>query len=69
MLLTKVCTKFATVGFHRWPEAPDNVAYLRSMHRHLFNFNVAIQVLHPDRSLEFHTLSEELDILHQQTFS
>lgn len=41
-------------GMHRYPDAPDEVAYLRNEHRHLFFFKVALDVDHDNRELEFH---------------
>lgn len=38
---------------HCYPEAPDEVSYLRDLHRHLFNYEVEIEVYHDDRELEF----------------
>lgn len=48
------------VGFHCWPEAPANLAYLRSPHRHVFQVKLEIAVPHGDRAIEFHELKQEL---------
>jgi hypothetical protein len=40
-------------GFHSWIKAPDDVAFLRDRHRHLFKCKAEIEVLHGDRELEF----------------
>lgn len=40
-------------GLHRYPDAPDEVSYLRNLHRHLFGVKVKIEVFHNDRDLEF----------------
>lgn len=40
-------------GFHCWPDAPEEVAFLRNLHRHMFGVKVSIQVKHNDRELEF----------------
>lgn len=40
-------------GLHRYPAAPDEVSYLRNLHRHLFGVKVKIEVFHNDRDLEF----------------
>lgn len=53
---TKVWVTFEIPGIHCYPAAPDDVAYLRSPHRHLFKFRVTAQVFHDDREIEFHQL-------------
>lgn len=45
---------FDLPGFHCYPDAPDEVAYLRNEHRHLFNFKIALQTWDADREVEFH---------------
>jgi len=52
---TQVIVTHRIAGFHFWPDAPDEVAYLKSLHRHLFMFVVAWKVGHDDRDVEFHT--------------
>lgn len=43
-------------GFHRWPGATGDRAYLAQRHRHLFHVEVKLQVFHQDREVEFHDL-------------
>lgn len=45
---------FQLPGIHCYPDAPEDVSYLRSPHRHLFHFKVSIEVFHADRCIEFH---------------
>jgi len=50
---------FQKVGFHRYPAAAtdpllEDVSYLGNKHRHLFKFNIQIEIFHNDRELEFH---------------
>lgn len=57
-LITAVVSKdiFITDRFealHQWHEAPDEVAYLRYPHRHVFHVQVMIAVTHSDRQVEF----------------
>ena len=52
----KIWVTFALHGMHRYPDAPDEVAYLRNEHRHLFQFKVTVSVIHDDREVEFHML-------------
>lgn len=47
---------FSTIrfeGFHRWPNAPDEVAFLRDRHRHIFHVRAEVEVHHDDRDVEF----------------
>jgi len=39
--------------FHKYPNAPDEVAFLRNEHRHIFHFKTYIEVTHNDRDIEF----------------
>lgn len=57
---TQIWVKFDKIGFHRYPDAPDEVAYLRDRHRHVFKFTVAITVFHGDREIEFHMMKNWL---------
>lgn len=49
-------------GLHLWADAPDEVGYLRSQHRHIFKVEATISVTHDDRELEFimvqHTIND-----------
>lgn len=49
------------ISFHCWPEAPSDVAYLRSLHRHIFNVSVHVHVNHSDRAVEFHLLKMQVE--------
>lgn len=53
-----VMVRFDVVGFHHWPDAPHEVAYLRDRHRHVFHFEVEVPVFHNDRDTEFHMLKK-----------
>jgi hypothetical protein len=48
-------------GFHRWPDAPLEVAFLRDRHRHLFHIRAEVRVTHSDRDVEFILLKRQLD--------
>jgi len=47
------------VAFHRWQNAPEERAYLKHPHRHLFHVKACVNV-NPvgDRDVEFHDLLE-----------
>lgn len=38
---------------HRYADAPQEVLFLRNLHRHIFNYEVELEVFHDDRELEF----------------
>jgi len=48
-------------GFHQWLEAPDDVAFLRNMHRHLFYVELWIEQKHTQRDIEYITEKRNLD--------
>ncbi len=54
-----VYAQFQVEGFHYWENAPENVAYLRNRHRHMFHYKVVITVKDHDREIEFITLKNE----------
>lgn len=58
-----VTTQF--IGFHKWPEAPDKVSFLRNKHRHVFHVRVGVNVTHSNRDVEFFLLQEALNIAAQ----
>ena len=56
-----VVVKFQFPGFHCWPDAPEEVAFLRNRHRHIFHCEVAIQEVNDDRDIEFFLFKKELE--------
>ena len=46
-----ITTQFT--GFHRYPNAPDAVEFLKNEHRHIFKVRIDIEVFHDDREIEF----------------
>ncbi len=48
-------------AFHHWPEAPDQVGFLRSLHRHKFGIKVTVRVSHEDRDVEFFMLQGDVN--------
>ena len=61
---TSIWVTFQKEGIHCYPDAPEEVAYLRQPHRHVFHFKVKTEVFHDDRELEFHMLKNELQALY-----
>lgn len=62
-LVGSVFVTTSLVGFHRWPDAPAEVLYLRDRHRHLFKIRVDVSVEHKDRAIEYHRLKRQLNEL------
>lgn len=46
---------------HCWPEAPEEVKFLRTPHRHELHVGVTMEVVHDDRDVEFFMLKREVD--------
>ena len=59
--MTHVYCQTRFIGFHKWPEAPLSLSYLRQMHRHEFHVKLICKVTHDNRDIEFLTLKERLD--------
>ena len=47
------------VGYHCWPEAPEEVSFLRNLHRHKFIVGVEF-LISSDRQLEFFIMQTKL---------
>lgn len=62
-----VWVRFNLPGFHCYPDAPDEVAYLRSEHRHQFYFEIGVQTYDADREVEFHMMMNWLKSLFDST--
>lgn len=60
-LLKSILVTTAREGFHFWPEAPEEVAFLRFPHRHMFKICINIPVGHNDRQREFFIERRALD--------
>lgn len=58
---TTVIVRTQFEGLHCYPEAPEEVSYLRNMHRHIFNIEVQIETYHDDRELEFIMVKHRID--------
>jgi hypothetical protein len=63
---------FQREGIHCYPAAATDsnladVAFLANEHRHIFHFNVSIEVFHNDRDIEFIQFKRWLESLYQGT--
>lgn len=47
-------------AIHHYPNAPDEVSFLRNHHRHIFKCSAKIEVFHDDRELEFFIVQKKL---------
>ena len=66
---TSIWVTFQKEGIHKYPAALDNpalkdVSFLGYPHRHIFHFNVEVEVFHDDRDIEFILLKRELEKLY-----
>lgn len=55
---------FQREGIHQYPNAPEEVSFLKYPHRHIFHFRVEMEVEHLDRDVEFIMLKRELEALY-----
>ena len=55
---------FQKEGIHCYPDAPEGVEFLKHPHRHMFHFDVQIEVFHDDRDIEFILFKRELEGLY-----
>lgn len=60
--MTTIEVRFTAEGWHRWPLAAGNRAYLGHRHRHLFHIQAQLDVVHDDRDVEFHNLLDWLKL-------
>lgn len=64
-----IYVKTQFTALHRWKDAPEDIAFLRSYHRHNFHVKVSIPVTHDDRDVEFFQFKRELDRYCQMSFA
>lgn len=65
-----IWVKFQKEGIHKYPAALtdpllEDVKFLGYPHRHMFHFEVQIQVFHDDREIEFIQFKRWLESLYQ----
>ena len=60
-MIRSITSRTSFEGIHCWPEAPDEVSFLRNPHRHIFGVVVEIETEHNDRDLEFIMVKHQLD--------
>lgn len=57
---TSIIVRWQFEGFHFYPDAPPEVEFLKSSHRHLFKCSAKIEVFDDDRELEFFIVQRKL---------
>jgi len=62
MMESSIFVRLQQENFHQWRQAPDEVAFLRNLHRHVFYFEIELEVRHDDRELEFFIVQRYLRI-------
>ena len=61
MLKRAITIRTQFEGIHCWPEAPEEVKFLRKRHRHIFQIRANVEVEHNDRDVEFIMLKHRVD--------
>lgn len=56
-----IAVKLVKEAFHKYKDAPEDVSFLRNLHRHLFYIEVKISITHNDRELEFFQVKRVLN--------
>jgi hypothetical protein len=54
-----VTTQFE--GYHKYPDAPKEVEFLKNEHRHIFKIKIWIEVFNNDRDIEFIKLKRKIN--------
>ncbi len=57
---TTIVAKRRVIGFHQYPDAPEEVRFLASRHRHEFTIEVAIEVTDSNRETEWFMVGTQL---------
>lgn len=65
---TSILIKTSFEGFHKYENAPEEVSFLRVLHRHTFNVEVEMETFHNDREIEFIMVQHELKNFFQNKY-
>ena len=65
--MKRIYVTFQRAGLHQYKNAPDDVNYLQSLHRHLFKFKVTIEVFNSEREIEFHQFLNWIESMYATT--
>jgi hypothetical protein len=71
-LQRSIVVEFQREGIHRYPDAGTNpeladVAFLAFPHRHMFHFNVQVDVSHNNRDIEFIQFKRWLESMYSES--
>jgi len=55
-----IVVRWQFAGFHAYENAPEQVSFLKTTHRHLFKCSAKIEVKHDNRELEFFMVQTDL---------
>lgn len=61
IVTTNIFVTTSFTGLHHWPDAPEAVGYLRSLHRHVFGVRVEVSAEHNDREVEYHLFKTAIE--------
>ncbi len=56
-------------AYHCWLGAPDDVAFLRNMHRHIFHVKLGVEVTGDNREIEFFQLQRQVEEFINKTWA
>ena len=59
-VIRKIWVTATFEGMHQYKNAPDEVAFLKHLHRHIFHVKVSLEVFHNDREVEFIMFKNEI---------
>jgi len=63
-----VIVQFEQEGFHNYPNAPQEVGFLESRHRHTFQIKIGFEVSHHNREIEIFLQREECKFYLMETY-
>ena len=67
--ITEIVVTLSFEGIHCWPECPfEEVAFLRSPHRHIFTVQALAEVRHSDRDIEIIMLKRSIQRYLRETY-
>ena len=59
-MLKTIFVRYEFEWIHQWKDAPEQVEFLKNLHRHKFNIEIEFKVNHNDRDLEFFIMKKKI---------